>query len=184
MKAFLATVLSVIAVGVLLIAYGLLNPRGRSGSRPISPPGRCSRANAFGLTDEARHAAVALPRRMPRRTRRPPRSAIAYPVNDVRAVPAVYETAPRAGTAARLQRTRARCAPRPSRVETRPRAATGKKSAMIIGGTTAAAGGRRPPSFGGKKGRASSAPRIGGGGAGDDLRGPEEVAASWLMADG
>ena len=46
MKAFLATVLSVIAVGVLLIAYGLFNPRVGERSRPISPPVRCSRANA------------------------------------------------------------------------------------------------------------------------------------------
>ena len=38
MKAFLATVLSVIAVGVLLIAYGLLAPRASAASQVVYDP--------------------------------------------------------------------------------------------------------------------------------------------------
>ena len=84
---------------------------------------------------------------------------MAYPVSDVRAVPAVYETAP---------------APAPRRVYTEPRAtrtvdsrverAPGrdwKKTAMVIGGTTAAAAGVGAI-FGGKKGALIGA-AIGGG---------------------
>ena len=87
------------------------------------------------------------------------RPAMAYPVNDVRAVPAVYETAP---------------APAPRQVYTAPRAtpvaatrverSSGrdwKKTAMVIGGTTAAAAGVGAI-FGGKKGALIGA-AIGGG---------------------
>ena len=60
MRAFLATVLSVIAVGVLLIAYGLFNPR-VGAARPISPPVRCSRANASDWSTSATRRRTAYP---------------------------------------------------------------------------------------------------------------------------
>ena len=157
MKAFLATVLSVIAVGVLLIAYGLFNPRvgaveAYQSARPMLASER------VGLIDERDAPQAAYPAYAPAYAPAA-RSAMAYPVNEVRAVPAVYETAP---------------APEPRRVYAEPRAvraapsrverASGrdwKKSAMIIGGTTAAAAGVGAI-FGGKKGALIGA-AIGGG---------------------
>jgi hypothetical protein len=157
MKAFLATVLSVIAVGVLLIAYGLFNPRvgaveAYQSARPMLASER------VGLIDERYAPQAGYPAYAPAYAPAA-RSAMAYPVNEVRAVPAVYETAP---------------APEPRRVYAEPRAvrtapsrverASGrdwKKSAMIIGGTTAAAAGVGAI-FGGKKGALIGA-AIGGG---------------------
>ena len=54
MRAFLATVLSVIAVGVLLIAYGLLSPRVGRGS----PPGSIRTSDARERRVSARAASV------------------------------------------------------------------------------------------------------------------------------
>jgi hypothetical protein len=84
---------------------------------------------------------------------------MAYPVSNVRAVPAVYESEP---------------APAPRRVYTEPRATRStdsqvergsgrnwKKTAMVIGGTTAAGAGVGAI-FGGKKGALIGA-AIGGG---------------------
>ena len=157
MKAFLATVLSVIAVGVMLIAYGLFNPRvatvGYQSARPMLASER------VGLIDEGYPPSAtypAYPAYAPAYATG--RSPMAYPVNDVRAVPAVYETAP---------------APAPRRVYTEPRAtrtaerverSSGrdwKKTAMVIGGSSAAGAGLGAI-FGGKKGALIGA-AIGGG---------------------
>jgi len=159
MKAFLATVLSVIAVGVMLIAYGLFNPRLAADSeyraaRPMLASER------VGLVEEGyapSAASQAYPVYAP--AYGAGRAPMAYPVNEVRAVPAVYETV---------------AAPAPRRVYTEPRATSAresrverrsgrdwKKSAMVIGGTTAAAAGVGAI-FGGKKGALIGA-AIGGG---------------------
>jgi hypothetical protein len=157
MKAFLATVLSVIAVGVMLIAYGLFNPpvgaEGASQSaRPMLVNGR------VGLVEEGY---------APNATYQPyapayapaGRPAMAYPVNDVRAVPAVYETYP--APAPRRVYTEPRATPAPaSRIERAPRR-DWKKTAMVVGGTTAAGAGVGAI-FGGKKGALIGA-AIGGG---------------------
>src|SRR5712692_10603287 len=91
MRTFFAAVLSVIAVGVMLIAYGLLNPRMPSadaygypypGARPL-PAGQ-----RVGLIDDGYGYVPSSPYGYT--TGRP---AMAYPVNDVRAMPE-YETYP------------------------------------------------------------------------------------------
>jgi hypothetical protein len=159
-KAFLAAVLSVIAMGVLLIAYGLFNPRvatvsAYQSARPILANER------VGLVEEgyAPYAPYATyPAYAPAyaATGRP---AMAYPVNDVRAVPAVYETAP--APAPRRVYTEPRATPvAPSRAE-RSSGRDWKKTAMVIGGSTAAAAGVGAI-FGGKKGALIGA-AIGGG---------------------
>src|SRR5215217_613441 len=96
MRAFLATVLSVIAVGVMVIAYGLVSPRIAAtagyqpqGARPMLAGERVE------LVDDTLAPAtqyVNYPAYSPAYTIARP--AAGYRVNDVRAVPAVYETAP------------------------------------------------------------------------------------------
>src|SRR5262245_17051946 len=155
MRAFLATVLSVIAIGVLLIAYGLL------GTRAAAAPGM--------LQFDARNQGYPLARPMYASERvvltdpyySPYASAgtpAAYPVNTVRQVPAydpyvapaprrvVREVAPRTTT---------------TRVVERKPGRDWKKTAMLIGGTTAAGAGVGAI-FGGKKGALIGA-AIGGG---------------------
>ena len=157
MKAFLATVLSVIAVGVLLIAYGLFNPRAGAveayqSARPMLASER------FGLIDE-RYVPQSPDLAYAPAYASATRPGIAYPVNNARAVPVAYETSP---------------APAPRRVYSEPRPVRStptqverapgrdwKKTAMIIGGTTAAAAGVGAI-FGGKKGALIGA-AIGGG---------------------
>ena len=160
MRSFLAAVLSVIAVGVLLIAYGLLNPRvatvsAYQGARPILASER------VGLIDEAYTpyaASVQYPAgvQYPAYAVTPSGRAIAYPVNEVRQVP-VYETAP----APRRVVTAPRAAPTSSPVVERRSGRDWKKTAMVIGGTTAAGAGVGAI-FGGKKGALIGA-AIGGG---------------------
>ena len=147
MRAFLATVLSVIAVGVMLIAYGLFNPRMEAmgayqSARPMLANQR------VGLVEEG-YAPYATYPAYPPAYAAAGRPAMAYPVNDVRAVPAAYETYPapaprRVSTAPRATQTAA------SRIE-RSSGRDWKKTAMVIGGTTAAAAGVGAI-FGGKKG--------------------------------
>ncbi len=156
MRAYFAAVLSVIAVGVMLIAYGLLNPRMPSaeayaypypGARPI-PAGQ-----QVGLIDDGYGYVPRSPYGYT--TGRP---AMAYPVSDVRAVPD-YETYPaprRAATSRAVTRTV------PTRVE-RSSGRDWTKTAMVIGGTTAAGAGLGAI-FGGKKGALIGAAL--GGGAG------------------
>ena len=147
MRAFLATVWSAIAVGVLLIAYGLLVPRAATAdvypyARPMLASGR------VGYIDDGYGNPYAGTVRQP----------MAYAVNDGRAVPA-YETyaPPAARRVASV--SRARTVP-VSRVE-RARGRDWKKTAMVIGGSTAAGAGLGAI-FGGKKGALIGA-AIGGG---------------------
>ena len=159
MRAFLATVLSVIAVGVMLIAYGLLSPRvTAAGNYQMQAARPMLASDRVGMVDEGLAPAAQYfnyPAAAPAYATAP--VAAAYPVSQVRPVPAVYETAP---------------APAPERVVYRERAATHtvasaeprrdwKKSAMVIGGTTAAGAGVGAI-FGGKKGALIGA-AIGGG---------------------
>ena len=140
MRNFLAAVLTVIAMGVMLIAYGLLSPR--AAATDLYPSARPMLANErFGGIEDLT-----------------PRQAPAYRVSDVRAVPVAYETY---RTPARMStvRTTRRA---PVRVERR----SGRdwtKTAMVIGGTTAAGAGLGAI-FGGKKGALIGAAL--GGGAG------------------
>lgn len=147
MRAFLATVLSVIAVGVLLVAYGLLVPRvATAGAYPYARPMLAS--ERVGYIDDGYGNPYAGTVRQPS----------GYAVNDVRAMPA-YQTyaspAPRRVSSA----SPARAVP-VSRVE-RARGRDWKKTAMVIGGSTAAGAGLGAI-FGGKKGALIGA-AIGGG---------------------
>jgi hypothetical protein len=157
MRAFLATVLSVIAVGVLLIAYGLL------GTRVAAAPDM--------LQYDARGQGVGLARPIYASERLdlndpyyPPyagaRAPMAYPVNSVRQVPAYdpYVAAPAPAPRQVVTRT----VPQTTRV-VEPKAAgrDWKKTAMVIGGSSAAGAGLGAI-FGGKKGALIGA-AIGGG---------------------
>lgn len=142
MRNFMATVLSVIAVGVLLIAYGLLGPRVSAadvypGARPMLASERVGDLEV--LT---------------------PRQPTAYRVSDLRAVDdgtrSVYDSPRRTRTVAERQVTRTA----PRRVAAAPRR-DWVKTAMVIGGTSAAGAGLGAI-FGGKKGALIGA-AIGGG---------------------
>ena len=146
MRAFLVTVLSVIAIGVLLIAYGLLVPRAATlDGYPFARPSLA--AQRVGYIDEDYD------------TRHGFRQPLPYAANEVRAVPASYESyaspvAPRRY----VSNPSTRSTPL-RRVESRGR--DWKKTAMVIGGTTAAGAGLGAI-FGGKKGALIGA-AIGGG---------------------
>jgi len=156
MLTFFAGILSVIAVGVLLIAYGLLNPR-------VTPADAATLSRPMYATDRVtlEPGDARYPTDTPYGVRQ-----LAYPVNagaemnDVRAVPAVtrYES----------QRSVTRVSrpvdyePRPVRVE-RAQKRDWTKTAMVIGGSTAAGAGIGAI-FGGKKGALIGAAL--GGGAG------------------
>jgi hypothetical protein len=153
MRAFLAAVLSVIAVGVMLIAYGLLNPR--VATADVYPSARPMLASErLGLIDD--HYAR---ENSPYATYATGRPAMAYQTSDVRPVQ-TYETypapAPRRVTRSRVTRTE------PSRVE-RSSGRDWKKTAMVIGGSTAAGAGLGAI-FGGKKGALIGAAIAGGAG--------------------
>src|SRR5262249_48637601 len=79
MKAFLATVLSVIAAGVLLIAYGVLAQRApmapyAAGRRIVASQRLGAVDDGYAVPGAAAYGYVARP-------------AMAYPVSDVRALP-------------------------------------------------------------------------------------------------
>jgi hypothetical protein len=144
MRNFLAAVLSVIAVGVMLIAYGLLSPRVAAAdvyptARPMLASERIGDLEVLS-----------------------PRQPVAYRVSDQRAVPVYYDdryaTTERPVTASRAVRTTRR---EPRRVVERSSGRDWTKTAMIIGGTTAAGAGLGAI-FGGKKGALIGA-AIGGG---------------------
>jgi hypothetical protein len=149
MRNFTAAVLSVIAVGVIAIAYGLFNPR--VATADVYPSARPMFASErVGLIDDgyapsSRYTGIST------------RQAMAYPVNDVRAIPAseTYPVPePRRATTPRATRTV------PSRVERAP-GRDWTKTAMVIGGSSAAGAGLGAI-FGGKKGALIGA-AIGGG---------------------
>lgn len=146
MRNFLAAVLSVIAVGVVLIAYGLLSPR--VAAADIYPSGRPMLAG-----ERVGDLEVLTPRQ-----------PVAYRIgSDQRAVPVYaderYVTAPVARPVRTARALTTRTAPR--RVVERAPGRDWTKTAMVIGGTTAAGAGLGAI-FGGKKGALIGA-AIGGG---------------------
>jgi hypothetical protein len=147
MRAFLATVLSVIAVGVLLIAYGLLVPRvATADAYPYARPMLAS--ERVGYIDDGYSNPYAGSVRQP----------MGYAVNDLRAVPASQTyTSPSPRRVASVSRARAVPVSRVERASGRD----WKKTAMVIGGSTAAGAGLGAI-FGGKKGALIGA-AIGGG---------------------
>ena len=153
MKAFLGTVLSVIAVGVLLIAYGLLTPRTSiAAAYPDARPMVASQR--VGLIDEG----YAVPQTA--MYSYAPRPAMAYPVSDVRALPDPdgYVTprrvaSPQFVTASAPRKTTTEVERAPSR--------SWQKTAMVIGGSSAAGAGQGAL-FGGQIGALIGA-AIGGG---------------------
>src|SRR5262245_2174243 len=158
MRAFLATVLSVIAVGVLLIAYGLLGPRapaapdmlqydarGQGVARPMYASERVDLNDPSYASYASPYAAA-------------PRAPMAYPVSSVSQPPAYdpYVAAP--APAARQVVTRT--VPQTRVVERKP-GRDWTKTAMVIGGSTAAGAGLGAI-VGGKKGALIGA-ALGGG---------------------
>jgi hypothetical protein len=149
MRAFLATVLSLIATGVMLIAYGLLTPR--VATADAYPSARPMLANErVGFIEDGyaplnnRYASYTSSQQ-----------AMGYPVSAVRSVPA-YDPypAPVRRVATPVRRTTV------ARVE-RSSGRDWQKTAMVIGGSTAAGAGLGAI-FGGKKGALIGA-AIGGG---------------------
>ena len=147
MRTFLGTVLSVIAVGVLLIAYGLLSPR--AAAAPYAgvtdlryQPARPMPVNdVISLDDQAAYNRYVASRR----------ALATAPIETV-------------STARPVRATQTYSAPR--RTATSVERAPGrdwKKTALIIGGSTAAGAGVGAI-FGGKKGALIGA-AIGGGGS-------------------
>jgi hypothetical protein len=150
MRAFLAAVLSVIAIGVVSIAYGLLKPAAAHAADVYAPSAvRPTLAGERVLLDEGngyvRLAQTPFPGAQP----------TAYPVSDVRAMPR-YTAAP---PAQRIVSTRQRTSARAASSTTSRRDWT--KTALVIGGTTATGAGLGAI-FGGKKGALIGA-AIGGG---------------------
>jgi hypothetical protein len=155
MRAFLAAVLSVIAVGVLLIAYGLLSPR-------------VAAAPAGVVQYDARGDAYQLPRPMYATERvdlaNDPcgygaRAPMAYPTNITR--PVAYDPYAAQPVSRRVVTT---SAPRFSTTSPRVERRSGRdwtKTALVIGGSTAAGAGVGAI-VGGKKGALIGA-AIGGG---------------------
>ena len=152
MRAFFGTVLSVIAVGVLLIAYGLLTPRTSiAATYPDARPMVASQR--VGLVDEG----YAVPQAA--MYSYAPRPAMAYPVSDVRALPdSDAYVAPRRVAPPQVVTA---SAPRRTTVVERAPSRSWQKTAMVIGGSSAAAAGLGAI-FGGKKGALIGA-AIGGG---------------------
>jgi hypothetical protein len=162
MRAFLATVLSVIAIGVLLIAYGLL------GTRAAAAPGLIqydARGQAYELArpmyaSERPVGVDVMDPYSPYAVRTP----MGYPVNGVRpmATPVNYD--PYVAGAPAPRRVVTSSPSSAPRTTTRVEQKSGRdwtKTAMVIGGTTAAGAGLGAI-FGGKKGALIGA-AIGGG---------------------
>jgi len=145
MKAFLASILTVIAMGVSAIAYGVLSPRmaavdAYSSARPMLASER------IGVVDDGTGL-----------YNYPNNGVVRYAPNGVVARPVVYETY----TPASRVTTARRAATTTQVVERRPRGRDWKKTALVIGGTTATGAGVGAI-FGGKKGALIGA-AIGGG---------------------
>ena len=148
MRNFMATVLTVIAAGVMLIAYGLLSPR-------VAATDVYSAPRPMLMSDRAGDIEVLTPRQPfdPAQAR-----PIAYRVNDRGTV--IYDdgrsatVVERPAPVSRVTRTA------PARV-VRSSGRDWTKTAMVIGGTTAAGAGLGAI-FGGKKGALIGA-AIGGG---------------------
>jgi len=158
MRTFFAAVLGVIAVGVMLIAYGLLSPR------VAAAPGDI-------VTLDSRGAAAYQTARPVYASERVAVPADPYvDARDPRAYPAYAPASARPAYApASARPVYASQAPAPQRTQTRPVINDGaprrdwKKTALVIGGSTAAGAGLGGI-FGGKKGALIGA-AIGGGGS-------------------
>jgi len=142
MKAFLASILTVIAMGVLAIAYGLLSPRmaavdAYSSARPMLASERVP------LDDGSTQFNY------------PNNGMARFTSTGAVARPAVYDTAPVPRRVTTARRTVS------SASVDRPRGRDWTKTALVIGGTTAAGAGLGGI-FGGKKGALIGA-AIGGG---------------------
>jgi hypothetical protein len=153
MRAFIAAVLSVIAGGVLLIAYGLLSPRTPSAD-PLAYPyaARPLPAGQRAIVDDGYGYAPGSAYGYPLQ-----RSPSAYPAYETRPVPqyVAYEPPRRFASTPVTTRTA------PTRVIERAPRRDWARTAMVIGGTTAAGAGLGGI-FGGKKGALIGA-AIGGG---------------------
>ena len=157
MRTFFAAVLGVIAVGVMLIAYGLLSPR------VAAAPGDIVTLDSRGAAYQTARPVYASER-------------VAVPADpyvdarDPRAYPAYAPASARPAYApASARPVYVSQAPAPQRTQTRPVINDGaprrdwKKTALVIGGSTAAGAGLGGI-FGGKKGALIGA-AIGGGGS-------------------
>ena len=153
MTKFFAGVLSVIAVGVLLIAYGLLTPRAAAYQDQMQLARPMLASDRVMLRDDP-NAAYA------------PYAAPAYVYGDRLAQPApygyaAYQPAPMPVAAPVRTVTTVQQAPRTTRVVERAPRRDWKKTALVIGGSTATGAGVGAV-FGGKKGALIGA-AIGGG---------------------
>jgi hypothetical protein len=148
MRNFMATVLTVIAAGVMLIAYGLLSPRVAAtdvySARPMFASERAG--DVQDLTLRRSFDAQGMP--------------LAYRVNDVRAVTAYDDGRNLMPAPARPLATRTSTRTAPVRAARAP-GRDWTKTAMVIGGSSAAGAGLGAI-FGGKKGALIGA-AIGGG---------------------
>ena len=167
MTKYLAGVLTVIAAGVLLVAYGLFNPRttmdASTAMTPVVRPTALGEPVSMQMAAPGYGAPVAygyVPAAVPGGYAQVPMTYMPAPAPASYAQPAVMAApAPRqARTASYAPEPAARQATR--RIEAKPRK-DWKKTAMIIGGSSAAGAGVGAI-FGGKKGALIGA-AIGGG---------------------
>jgi hypothetical protein len=157
MRAFLAAVLSVIAVGVLLIAYGLLSPR--VAAAPAGMIQYDARGDAYQLARPV-YASERINLSGDPYAPYPVRTVTTYPA-DARQSTAYDPYDAPAPAPRRVVRSTSSSAPRPvTQVERRP-GRDWMKTAMVIGGSSAAGAGLGAI-FGGKKGALIGA-AIGGG---------------------
>jgi hypothetical protein len=148
MRAFFGSVLSVIAVGVLLIAYGLLSPRAVAAPwAPTTDAYASQYANPYQTARPVPASDIVSLGQPAYDPYAASRAGVATPVSDVRAIRTVQTSAP-------VRRTVATQAERPA-------GRNWKKTALIIGGSTAAGAGIGGI-FGGGKGALIGA-AIGGG---------------------
>jgi hypothetical protein len=164
MRAFLATILSVIAVGVLLIAYGLIAPRAAAAPGAPAVPGLVQ-YDARGQAYEVARPVYASERvdLVDPYSPYAVRTSMGYPAGNVRpvAAPASYDPYIAPAPAPRRVVTTTSQAPRTTRVVERRSGRDWKKTALVIGGSSAAGAGLGAV-FGGKKGALIGA-AIGGG---------------------
>ena len=165
MRAFLATVLSVIAVGVLLIAYGLLVPRA-----PLATAAPVATAVPGLVQYDARGQAYDMARPVYASERvdlvdpyspYAVRTPMGYPVGSVRPVATPVSYDPYIAPAPRRVVTTSSAPRTTTRVVERGSGRDWKKTALVIGGSSAAGAGLGAI-FGGKKGALIGA-AIGGG---------------------
>lgn len=145
MMKYLAGVLTVIAVGVLLVAYGLLAPRAEASFGP--DPSQYALGNRPAQSEYGAPLSPSYDRAYPpMQVQAPSRASVAQPVRTVQTID--------------VEEPAVRQVPRRTVAERSPRR-DWKKTAMVIGGSSAAGAGVGGI-FGGKKGALIGA-AIGGG---------------------